>query len=210
MEFPPKMWTDLMPPDLKAYAAHLLLGSICVVAVIALLFLIVVFKLLFGGKKKAKGRLEDNLEEDLTTYPELTKKPGDVQLRCEGVPVRLRLVVIAPAGGQSEVDLDELPKVLDKIVPGLGDIYKHDKPRVREWPKQVSYQGFGTHFHRNTLTGVADEDASRWVMIAGRVKLGKFQVMVGLAMQTIKPNTIGRRTVDSDGWATILRVRVRE
>lgn len=208
-ELAPKMFTDLLPQPVKAYATYILLGSVCLLGLFALLILLGIAKMMFG-RKKAKGRLEENLEEDLETYPDLKKPSGDTQLRVEGVPARLRLVVVAPAGTASEVDLDEVEKFLDKMVPGLSDIYRHDKPRVRAWPRQVSYQGFATHFHRNTLTGAEDDEATRWVMIAGRLKLGKFQVMIGLALQTIKPNTIGRRTVDSDGWATLLRVRVRD
>ena len=97
-----------------------------------------------------------------------------------------------------------------RILPGLGEIYAHDKPRVKVWPKQVSYQGFATHFHRNMETGAEEGVQTRWVMVAGRAKLGKFQIMMGLALQSIKPNTVGRRTVDSHEWATVLRVRVKD
>jgi hypothetical protein len=34
--------------------------------------------------------------------------------------------------------------------------------------------------------------------------------MLGVALQSIKPNTLGRRTVDAHEWASILRVRVKE
>jgi hypothetical protein len=74
----------------------------------------------------------------------------------------------------------------------------------------VSYQGFATHFHRNTITGAKDGEQTRWVMVAGRAKLGKFQIMLGMALQTIKPNTVGRRTVDAHEWASVLRVRVKD
>ena len=52
------------------------------------------------------------------------------------------------------------PRCWRRSCPGLGDIYKHDKPRVKVWPKQVSYQGFATYFHRNTPTG-AEEGEQR-------------------------------------------------
>jgi hypothetical protein len=210
MEIPiPNFIAELLPAALKPYAVLILAGSICMILVIAILFLAVIARVLFGGGK-AKTVPQKNLEEDLSEYPELKSTSGDRQLRAEGVPVRLRLVVVAPAGTASEVDIDELPELLDEIIPGLGDIYKHDKPRVTEWPTQVSYTGFGNHFHRNMLTGAAEGEQTRWVLIAGRVKIGKKQVMLGLALQSIKPNTIARRTVDSHEWASILRVRVKE
>lgn len=204
-----KLLTDMLPEGLRPYGTYIALGAIVIALLFGLLLLGFVARAFRGrGKGKAKG--SSDLEEILTEYPDLKSSSGDRQLRIEGVPVRLRLVVVAPAGTASDVDVDELPKILEKLVPGLGEIYTHDKPRVRVWPKQVSYQGFATHFHRNTVTGAEDGEQTRWVMAAGRAKLGKFQIMLGLAMQSVKPNTVGRRTVDSHEWATILRVRVKD
>ncbi len=204
----PDVVTNLLPEGLRAYSLYIVGGSICVLGVIGLLFLLLVYKLLFGRRKKSEH--EKNLMEDLTEYPDLKSSTGDKQLRIEGVPVRIRLVVIAPAGTASEIDPDQLHTMLEKLLPGLGDICKHDKPRIKVWPTQVSYQGFATHFHRNTETGVAEGELTRWAMIAGRVKVGKTQFMLGLALQSIKENTVGRRTVDSHEWASVLRVRVRD
>jgi hypothetical protein len=75
---------------------------------------------------------------------------------------------------------------------------------------QLSYEGFAKHFHRNTITPEPEGELTRWVMVAGRAKLGKKQIMLGLALQAVKPTTVGRKTVDSHEWATVLRVRVRE
>jgi hypothetical protein len=210
MEFEaPKAFTDLLPADLRAYAVYILGGSLCIAGLIVMLVLVAVVKLLFGRKKKV-GDPKD-LTENLTEYPDL-KRPssGDRQLRAEGVPVRIRLIVVAPAGTASEIDVDELAEILEKVLPGLGEIYKNDKPRVKVWPTQVSYQGFATHFHKNMKTGAKEGELSRWVLVAGRAKLGKQQIMLGLGMQTIKPNTVGRRTVDSHEWANVLRVRVKD
>jgi hypothetical protein len=204
----PKALTDLLPENLRAYAIYLVGGAACIAAVIVLMLLLAVARFLFGGSRKAAK--SENLVENLQEYPDLRSSSGDRQLRIEGVPVRLRLVVVAPAGGTSEIDVDGLAEVLDKVLPGLGEIYTHDRPRVKVWPMQVSYQGFANYFHRNTVTGVEAGKATRWAMIAGRVKLGKFQIMLGLALQSIKPNTVGRRTVDSHEWASVLRVRVKD
>jgi hypothetical protein len=205
----PKMLTDLLPENLRAHAIYILGGAVCFAGLLVLAVLVAVGKSLFVGRTK-KSDFEKNLIENLQEYPDLKPSSGDRQLRVEGVPVRLRLVVVAPAGTASEVDVDELANMLEIIVPGLGDIYKHDKPRVKVWPTQVSYQGFASHFHRNTVTGAQDGVQTRWVMVAGRAKLGNFQIMLGLALQSIKPNTVGRRTVDSHEWASVLRVRVRD
>jgi len=74
--------------------------------------LIAVVKFLFGGRKKTLQ--EQDLTENLEEYPDLKPSTGDRQLRVEGVPVRLRLVVVAPAGGASEIDVEELAAVLEQ------------------------------------------------------------------------------------------------
>jgi hypothetical protein len=181
----------------------LLIGALAVLAVLAV-FIRVVF-----GRKKAKPQTP-SLEEDLATYPPAPTSSGDRRLMVEGVPVRLRLVAIAPAGKQSEFDPEQLEATLEQILPGLGQVCKYDKPRVRVWPMQVSYEGFAKHFHRNTLVPHIEGGLSPWVVVAGRAKLGKNQVMVGLAMQAIKPTTVGRLTLEAHEWESKLRVRVRE
>ena len=205
----PKIITDLLPEDLRAYALYILGGLACFGVLIVLLVLLSICKFLFGRRVK-KGDPK-NLTENLTEYPALKSSSGDRQLRVEGVPARLRLLVVAPAGTLSdEIDVDGLADFLEKIVPGLGEIYKYDKPRVKIWPTQVSYQGFGNHFHKNMETGAEEGEQTRWVLVAGRVKVGKRQFMLGMALQTIKPNTVGRRTIDAHEWASILRVRVKD
>ena len=209
MEVTPQIVRDILPESMREYALYITLGLGLAVSLIVLLLLVAIVRFFFRGKGK-KAPKEPGLSENLDEYPELTKTSGDRQLRAEGVPARLRLVVVAPAGTASDVDVDELEDVLEKLIPGLGDIYKHDRPRVKDWPTQVSYQGFANHFHKNMLTGGAEGEQTRWILVAGRVKVGKRQVMLGVALQTIKPNTIGRRTVDAHEWAGILRVRVKE
>ena len=95
-------------------------------------------------------------------------------------------------------------------MPGLGRICEADRPRVRVWPQQLSYEGFAKHFHRNTRIPEGERQLSRWVVVAGRAKFGSKQVMLGLALQAIKPNSIGRKTIDAHQWDELLRIRVRD
>lgn len=177
-----------------------------------LLLLWSLFRAILGGRKSGAKKGQQSLEEDLAQYPPPPARTGDRRLLVEGVPVRIRLVVAAPAGGQADdrLDLEELETVLDQILPGLGAIYKEDKPRVKRWPRQVSYQGFAHHFHRCMLIPEEEGELSPWVLVAGRVKLKKFQMMLGLALLALKPTTVGQRTVDAHEWASVLRVRTRD
>jgi len=185
---------------------------LAVVGLIALLLLWGVARALFGRKGPPAKGPKGALEEDLSAYPPAPARTGDRRLLVEGTPVRLRLVVVAPAGAQSEerLDVENLDRLLERVLPGLGDIFKEDKPRVKLWPRQQSYKGFATHFHRNMLTPEEEGELSPWVLVAGRVKVKEFQFMLGLALVAMKPTTIGQRTIDAHEWPTVLRVRVRD
>src|SRR5438105_9057751 len=102
----PKMFVDLLPENLREYAIYLLGGGACIAGVIVLMLFLAIVRFLFGGGSKTAAA--KNLTEDLQEYPDLKPSSGDRQLRVEGSPARLRLVVVAPAGTASEVDLDDV------------------------------------------------------------------------------------------------------
>jgi hypothetical protein len=215
MEAPGGIWQwiqDHLPGPIAALPVPVQLGIVggvlLVGALVFLAMLLVLLRILFG-RRKAKSKAPD-LEEDLSTYPPLRSSGGDRRLLVEGVPVRLRLVVLAPGGKQSEIDEEKIEPMLNKIVNGLGEICQADRPRIRIWPMQLSYNGFATHFHRCMLVPEADGEPTQWVIVAGRAKLGTQQVMAGFALQAIKPTTVGRLTLESHEWDSKLRVRVRE
>jgi len=177
-------------------------------ALLVLGVLSMIWRMLF--RKKTASPQEQNLEERLATYPPLKPSTGDRRLLVEGVPVRIRLLVIASTGKASDFDVDNLAPLLEEVLPGLGEIYLADKPRVRVWPPQVSYDGFARHFHRMTIVPEGEGKQSPWVCLGGRIRVKKSQVMLGLALQALKPTTVGRRTLDSHEWSSTLRVRVRD
>ncbi len=208
---PPKELIDVVPEDvgnwLSDWGWYVVLG---VAALIVLLLLLGLFSFLRRLFTRRPTNFEPNLEERFADYPPLPPSTGDRRLTVEGVPVRLRLVVLAPAGTDSRVDLHSVEKLLDRVLPGLGAICQGDKPRVRIWPLQLSYEGFTKHLHRSTIIPEGERQLSKWAVIAGRAKLDDGQVMLGLGLEALKPTTVGRKTVDSHQWDQVLRVRVRE
>ncbi len=206
-------WLDffrsLLPENLAA-SPIVFLAVLGIAGLVILFTLVSVIMYLFGGRR-SKGGSGPNLEERLGTYPPARPFTGDRRLLVEGVPVRLRLVVIGPAGTASDFDNEKIEDLLGRLVPGLDEIFRNDKPRVRIWPTQLSYEGFTTHFHRNTIVPEKEGELSQWVVVAGRAKLGgKTQVMIGLAVQALKPTTVGRRTIDAHEWESTFRIRVRD
>jgi hypothetical protein len=204
---PPKFFIDLLPDGAQDRAAYIWYGVLVVILLIVLRILLIMRHLL-GGKKKESAAGPGN-EERLGEYPPARASSGDRRLMVEGIPVRLRLVIVAPAGTDAELDEDAVDKLLERLLPGLGEIYREDRPRVRIWPTQISAEGFTNQFHRNTVIPEGKGEQSPWVCVAGRVKLGNDRVMLGMALQGARPNTIGRRTLEPDEWASVLRVRVR-
>jgi hypothetical protein len=208
---PPKELIEALPEDAAAWLSgwgwYVVLGFGALVVLLLFLGLLSFIGRLFARRPRHPA---PNLEERFADYPPLPPSTGDRRLLIEGVPVRLRLVVLAAAGTESVFDENQLDKLLDRVLPGLGGIFNVDKPRVRIWPLQLSSEGFAHHLHRNTIIPEGERQLSRWVVVAGRAKLDDCQVMLGMGLEAIKPTTVGRKTLDTHEWPVVLRVRVRD
>jgi hypothetical protein len=108
------------------------------------------------------------------------------------------------------VNVEGAGPLLEQVVRGLGIIIEEDKPRVRVWPAQLSNRGFGPTFHRLVRRPEADGQLSRWVLVAGQVKAGRWPLLVGLALWTDQPTTLGRLTLETPQWRDILRIQTVE
>jgi len=135
---------------------------------------------------------------------------GGVDLTVYHVAVRLRLVVLAGAGKEADVDATAVEKLLERVVPGLGAIAQRDRPRIRVWPWQRSQQGFVAAFHRCTIKGEPEGQPSRWVLVGGRAKVGGQPVLLGLGLWAERPNDFGRLTLEPHQWLDVLRLRPEE
>lgn len=175
---------------------------------IGVTILIVAIKVLMSGRSKAPAKSAPKLLESLAEYPPAPAGALHCRLLIDSIPVRLRLVVLAPIG-DVEVNLDDAEEILDRLAPRLGDVARQDRPRVRLWPRQVSASGFAQQFNANVVTPEADGEQSEWILVAGRAKIGKRALMIGLAAQSKTPTSIGAKTVDIDDWTRLLQVRVK-
>ncbi|MBY0229499.1 MAG: hypothetical protein K2W96_09490 [Gemmataceae bacterium] len=199
--------TDWIPDDIRSWAAvEVWWLALLVVALLALLLvgtlLKAVLRALFRRKRK-KEEWEPELREDLPSCPMPNAKPA---ASVYHVPARLRLVVVAPAGKGFEIDPATIAEALDRAVPGLGKLARHDRPRIVLWPAPVSPLGFASSFHRATPTDEGRDDPSRWIMLAGRAKGGGQALFVGLALWTDEPTTLGRRNLEAGEWLEVLRL----
>ncbi len=69
------------------------------------------------------------------------------RLEFYGTPVRLAVVVLAPAGRGSELPPGEVqPGLMERLIPGMTKVIAAHKPQIFRWPVQLSTQGFSQSF----------------------------------------------------------------
>jgi hypothetical protein len=118
-------------------------------------------------------------------------------------------LVIAPVGREGEIPAsDELPLVVDGIVPNLMQVLNEHQPEFRRWPPQLSSQGFAQIFFNNApLPGDGGKN-TRWCSLAGRFDTPSGPFLAGLACIAEKPNAIGQIAISQPGqWLDIARVK---
>ncbi len=203
--------TDALPQQgrdfLDGGGWWLVLGLVGLLAVLFLLALLRgLWRLVFGRRKK-DADWDRGLREDLGQCPLPVSPPADRRLTVYHLPVRLRLVVVASAGKEDVIDATAVEQLLDLVVPGLSEVARHDRPRVRVWPPQPSHHGFGMVFHRCTQKPEPDGSPSRWVLLAGGAQAGRRPVLLGLGLWADEPNALGRLTLERHQWLDLLRLR---
>jgi hypothetical protein len=183
------------------YTGWLIAGVVVIVLLIGL-------RIAYGmlGRKPRVVDPERHLRENLAEYPPAPGEPGSKQLLIQEVKVRLRLVVLAPAGKQNFVDPAAVNDLLNQVLRGLGAVAQIDKPRVKVWPPQLSNRGFAPTFHRLVSKPEPDGRPSHWVLAAGVVRAGGTPVLLGLAGYADEPTTVGRLTLEANEWASVLRI----
>lgn len=204
--------TEWLPPDVRNFLDGggwwLVLGVVGLLALLAVWSLLRrLWRALFGRRQAREKDWDREYAEDLSACPLPPRGPGERRLTIYNLPVRLRLVVVAPAGTDADVDATAVERLLDRVVPGLGDVARNDRPRIRVWPPQLSHTGFSAAFHRRTHKSEAEDDPSRWVLVAGRVNLGRQAVLLGLGLWANELNTLGRKSLEPHQWLDVLRVK---
>ena len=152
-------------------------------------------------------KLQPKLDEDLGTYPPPSFGSMRRRLLIEGVPVRLRLVVLAPAGIGETIDQAGIKDQLNRVLWGLGALVDQDQPQLRVWPPQLSSHGFPAVFHRLVRKPEPDGEPSRWVLVAGVTPPRPRTVLLGLGLWTDEPTPIGRLSMEPRDWAMALHVQ---
>jgi hypothetical protein len=150
---------------------------------------------------------ERGLREDLASYPPPPAAAGSERLTVDGVPVRVRLVVVAPVGRLQEATSPaHVPGLLDDVLRGLGRFVTTDKPRVKVWPPQLSVAGFAPTFHRLVRSPDPSGRPSRWVKVAGPARAGQRPILLGMALWADEPVKLGEVQVEPTEWHRVLGI----
>jgi hypothetical protein len=99
--------------------------------------------------------------------------------------------------------------LLNRVVFGLGDIARQDRPRIRVWPPQISQQGFAPIFFRLTHRPEQTGKPSPWILAAGPVRAGREQFLLGLALLADEPSDRGNLMLQGNQWNYTFRVGSR-
>lgn len=161
-------------------------------------------------KRKQRGwkKVAVNLKENLRMIGDASTEEGDQRLVVNGLPARLRLVILAQGSSNAgELTPEMADRVLDWIKPGLAEVCSEDYPRVRVWPPFYSAGGFETAVAGNVAIPAEKGERSPWVVVTGQVRMGRALVRVALGLHTDEVNNLRHVKVKGDHWLDVLGVK---
>jgi hypothetical protein len=146
------------------------------------------------------------LDEDLAPFVPSSGLPGLRRVFIEGVPARLRVIVVASLGKGDPIPESAAGDYLDQIRWGLGGIARQDQAVVRSWPVQISANGFPAVFHRSMVKAERYGEPSHWVLIAGTTPPRPRSILLGLALWTDDATLIGNLIMEPGDWVKALHI----
>lgn len=197
-----------MPPWLMEPVAGLPVWGWAAVGGVLLFFAVATWMSLTGSEPPS-----DEGEPDQRVNV-LALEAGDVpasgpRLELYNVPTRLVLLVIAPLGrGGVDPSNEQLPRVMEDLIPGLMPVLSAHQPVFRRWPRQLSAQGFGPTFFRNVPLPGDGGKGTPWCAVAGKFESGGHSLLVGMVMKAAKDVSFGQIALEREGqWLDVLRVK---
>lgn len=179
------------------------LGAIALACAVALLFV------LMRPRRSRPAGETDDLSVELSALKVESLPETGPRLEYYGTPVRLAVLVLAPAGrGVSLPPKDELRELVDHLIPGLANVVDLHRPIFRRWPQQLSSQGFAQSFFSNIPLPGERGKGTPWCCAAGKFESGSRQFLVGLICRAEAPNSLSQVVVQHHGqWHDVLRVK---
>jgi hypothetical protein len=195
---------DLLPERLRPYWLAIY-GGIALVILLPLAWYKRKFLKALVGIRPRPVKEAPKLDEVLAAYPP-PPPPGSRRLLVEGIPARIRLVVVPPLGKGSFIKEEDIEELLNHLRYGLGSIARQDQAVFRVWPPQLSAHAFPAIFNRLVHSPDPEGRPSRWVLLAGPTPPRPRPLLLGMALLTDEPTTIGRMTMEPSQWVSLLQI----
>lgn len=182
-------------------------GAVLLFVVVALVAAIAMLR----RKEPPAEPAADALAVNIQALPSHGPSAEFPRLEVFGVPVRLAVVVLAPAGRGTLPTTHELSEVLEAIAPGLTDVFRSQSPKFRHWPAQLSSHGFIQSFFNKLALPGDHGKRTPWTSIAGKLEWNEQTLLAGFVCCADGPNSLGQFPVDHEGkWHEVMRVRLAE
>jgi len=180
--------------------------------VLLAVLVVAVFYVAWRILRRPKGRLPrhaPDLAIDVTALPAAAPPADAPKLYYYNVPVRLAVLVLAPAGRVRELPpLGQLDGIMEAIVPGLSQVVAAHRTVVRRWPGQLSVNGFVHQFFANAKLPGQGGKGTPWSSAAGMLKIEGQTLIAGLVLRAEAPTNLGQMIVEREAqWLDILRIK---
>ena len=185
-----------------------LLAPIAMV-VTALVLILLAFKLLRSRlRKQALAADQASYKIRWADYASHKVPQAKAVLRLYRIPVHLPLIVVAPIGRGGKLPHAELlPKVLDRVIPGLHAVMQHHQTVTVHWPAQLSTSGFRERFFSEIQLPGERGKGTEWSAVAGCVSSAGYRFSIGLLLRGDEDNNYGFFPIDQDGqWLDLFQV----
>ena len=176
---------------------------------LAMLVIVIIALNIWRGRRVNRGSQQPDLTIDLVQLGVAAPPAGPSRLEVYGTPVRLRVVVIAPAGRhQSSVHHEDIPILLNQFMPGLLEIFQSHQPLCRCWPAQLSSQGFAQSFLNHVSLPGNRGKGTPWTSTVGKFHVGEQVFLIGIVCCSETSNSLSQFIVEHEGqWFDTLRIR---
>jgi hypothetical protein len=146
--------------------------------------------------------------DELASIGDAMTALGARQITVNGMPARLRLVVMAPASRKtSAIPTEAHADLLELILPGLGEIATFDFPRRETWPDHHAREHFRAALEKRVKFPERIGEPSRWLIVAGEASLPQGHIHWGLGLYTDEATAYRIIEVPSGHSASTLGIR---
>ena len=204
--------TGVMPDELQFAWDASWLPALAGAAAVALLFLFVLIWLLRLRRPVSDERRSPDLSIDVADLSDHGPPDRGPHLEVYGTRVRLSVVILAPVGRDGAIPpLEQLPELVEQLIPGLAPLLASHQPVVRCWPGQLSSQGFVQAFFNLVALPGERGKGTPWCSVAGKFGADGHQFLAGLVACADEPNGLSQFVIQHEGqWNDVLRVKRAE